>query len=212
MTTTAHPFVVARNKMLDWRPLVAPDTLIDAREDYSLVLETGEQHPLPPTVRIWTDRSESRWVLCYRSVEAYPHLVGEDGTDQLTDQFGRMLYLVEGVALRGADEPTTECAAQLLDRGHADAVAAFRDFWGAEDEAAPPRASVPFVADDLVAAVEVPSDDVAPPPPSVTGIAHSPTHAPVRRLSPRLRGLVVLGVAAVLVLAWVIWSMGRSGG
>ena len=72
MTEIAYPFVVARNRTLDWRALVAPDELINANEDYALVLQTGEEHPAPVTIRRWEDHSARPWVLCYRSVPADP--------------------------------------------------------------------------------------------------------------------------------------------
>ena len=149
MTAAAHPFAVARNRNLDWRPLLAPAPLLEIGQDFSLVLETGGQHPTPLTVRTWQDRSSTTWLLAYRSVPATGDLVAEDG-GQLTDRFGRALYLVEGVAVPGVHELPAAEAEALIERVHVQAVAAFRDFWPREDEAVGPRASEPLVGEPLV--------------------------------------------------------------
>ena len=72
-------------------------------------------------------------------------MLDRDG-EQLTDRFGRSLYLVEGVAVRDADDaPAPEIAAELVDRVHPQAVAAFREFWSVEDEGTGARGSRPLV-------------------------------------------------------------------
>lgn len=169
MSANAHPFVVARNKSLDWRPLLAPDPLIDAGEDYALVLETAAQHPTPVTVRPWQDSSGAAWVLVYRSVAARQDFVGQPGTDQLTDRFGRALYLVEGVAVRDGAAVSAERAQELVERAHAHAVPAFRDFWPSEDESVGVQVSRPFDPD----VVESPDASSAPDAPDETTVARS---------------------------------------
>lgn len=144
MTAVAHPFAVARNRSLDWRALLAPESLVTSGQDFSLVLETGARHPAPLTVQPWQDRTAAPWVLAYRSVPATKDLIAEDGTDQLTDRFGRALFLVEGVAVTGADDLPPDRAEALVDRVHDQAVAAFRDFWNCEDESYEPAASRPL--------------------------------------------------------------------
>jgi hypothetical protein len=195
MTEIAYPFVVARNRTLDWRALVAPEELITSNEDYGLVLQTGDEHPAPVTVRRWNDHSARSWVLCYRSVPADPEFVGEGGTGQLKDKFGRNLYLVEGVALRGSGVPSTAQATELVEQVHGEAVSAFKSFWSEVDEAALPTASTPVAAPQAPARQEPaprPVEDVRPPVPWWLALL-------------RGRGAVLAGgaLAVVAALAWL---------
>ena len=157
MTAVAHPFALARNQFLDWRALLAPEALVTSGQDFALVLETGARHPAPLTVQPWQDRTAGPWVLAYRSVPATKDLIADEGTDHLTDRFGRALYLIEGVAVTGADDLPSDRAEALVNRVHHQAVAAFRDFWDCVDESYEPAASRPL---DLIADAE----PLTPPP------------------------------------------------
>lgn len=143
MKGSAYPFVVARNRTLDWRPIVAPAVLIDTAEDFGLVLETGDQHPAPVTVRCWAART-STWILAYRSIPALPGFIGAEGTQPLTDRFGRVLFLTAGVAVPERREFPVATALTLVEQIHPIAVAAFSEFWGIEDEAFSARPSHPI--------------------------------------------------------------------
>jgi hypothetical protein len=210
MTEIAYPFVVARNRTLDWRALVAPDELISANEDYALVLQTGEEHPAPVTIRRWEDHSARPWVLCYRSVPADPGFVGEDRSGQLKDKFGRKLYLVEGVVLPGSGEPSTARARELVEQVHDDAVSAFRDFWSEVDEAVPPVPSAP-----IRAASPLPTVPPSAGPYTGDDRADVTEPAPWWRSMLRERGLVLAGgaLAVVLTLAWLaVRALGGGAG
>jgi hypothetical protein len=160
---TAFPFVVARNKTLDWRPLLAPAPLVGSAEEYALVLETGSsRHPTPVTACRWRDHTSTPWLLAYRSIPAAPGLVGEEGTEQLSDRFGRGLFLVEGVALRGVHEARPELVAELIERVHPQAVAAFREFWSADDERVAVQATQPLDV-GTVGPMRGPADDEPDP-------------------------------------------------
>ncbi len=141
MRIQAYPFAVARNRTLDWRPLMAPGPLIETGQDFALVLQTAGQHPLDLVQRTWTDSSSRPWLLVYHSIPATQQLIGADGTDQLTDRFGRHIFLVEGVACPQVRSLPTESAQQLVDQVHARAAEQFKKFWECEDEEAPPQAT-----------------------------------------------------------------------
>jgi hypothetical protein len=214
VTDIAYPFVVARNRTLDWRALVAPDELISANEDYALVLQTGEEHPAPVTIRRWDDHSARPWVLCYRSVPADPGFVGEDRSGQLKDKFGRKLYLVEGVVLPGSGEPSTARARELVEQVHDDAVSAFRDFWSEVDEAVAPIASAPIRAGS-VATAPLPTAPSSTRPHQGDDRADGIEPAPWWRSMLRERGLVLAGgaIAVVLALAWLaVRALGGGAG
>jgi hypothetical protein len=209
VTEIAYPFVVARNRTLDWRALVAPDELINANEDYALVLQTGEEHPAPVTIRRWDDHSARPWVLCFRSVPADPGFVGEDRMGQLKDKFGRKLYLVEGVVLPGSGEPSTARARELVEQVHDDAVSAFRDFWTEVDEAVPPIASAPIRTGP-------PSPAPLRPAPPSPGPQQTDRTEPVswwRSVLQQRRLVLAGGAALVLALAWlVVRALGGGAG
>ncbi|SHN53138.1 hypothetical protein SAMN05660350_00464 [Geodermatophilus obscurus] len=141
MKVQAYPFAVARNRTLDWRPLIAPAPLITAGQDFALVLETAGQHPLDLVQRTWTDSSSRPWLLAYHSVPATRALISADGTDQLTDRFGRPIFLVEGVACPQVRSLPAGGAKQLVDQVHTRAADKFREFWECEDEEAPAQAT-----------------------------------------------------------------------
>jgi hypothetical protein len=134
-------FVVARNRTLDWRPVVAPDVLVDEGSEFRLVLEATGTHPIDITRRTWAESSPDAWSIAYRSVSAMRSFVGERGESQLLDRFGRPVFLIEGIAMRGESGLSEAACERLIDLAHPDALAAFAEFWSEDDESEPPQRS-----------------------------------------------------------------------
>jgi len=144
---SAWPFVVTRNRLLDWRPIVAPDFMIAKGGEYLLVhgADPGDgPTPSPLFERILSSERYGDLTLLARSLQATADLIGGSPQQQLLDQAGRPIQLIEGLVLPGRHPGcTVRWAGQF---GHVDALAhqAFPAFWQSEDEAAAPVPSLPL--------------------------------------------------------------------
>jgi hypothetical protein len=134
-------FVVARNRSLDWRPIVVPDVLASAGAGFSLVLETMGQHPLSATCRTWCDNNQKAWTITYRSLAATESFVGNAGNAQLLDRFGRPVFLIEGVLVEAETSIPPASSNRFIERCHVSALSAFCRFWPEERENAEPELS-----------------------------------------------------------------------
>jgi hypothetical protein len=140
----AWPFVVTRNRLLDWRPIVAPDFMIDRGGEYLLVhaADPGDvPAPSPLFERVVTTERYGDLTLLARSRQATADLIGGSAQEQLVDRVGRPIQLIEGLVLPGRHPG---CAARWqaqLARVDAFARRAFPGFWQSEDEAEPPAPS-----------------------------------------------------------------------
>lgn len=147
--TEAWPFVVSRNPELDWRPVIAPPFLIEARADYLLVHETagGGASDRPQLRRV--DSGLGRLTLAYRRRDAWTALLGDSsnlaGEQQLHDRFGRPIHLIEGLVVRGDRDIPRSQVGPLLDAVRVQAAAAFPSFWQLADESIPPLPSAPLI-------------------------------------------------------------------
>lgn len=132
------PFVVTRNRLLDWRPVAAPAFLVDAHRDFLLLGGTaGPDHPQPPTTTRVDDDELGPLTLLYRSRPVAACLADVDGAT--TDRFGRPIHAVEGVVARGTTGPEPD----VLDRIGPLTDDVVRAFWSCEDEGTPPVATEP---------------------------------------------------------------------
>ena len=140
----AWPFVVTRNRLLDWRPIVAPDFMIAQGGEYLLVhgADPGDG-PIPSPVfeRIVTTKRYGDLTLLASSRPATADLIGGSAQEQLVDRVGRPIQLIEGLVLPGRHPG---CAARWQAQlAQVDAIAqqSFLDFWQSDDETEPPAPS-----------------------------------------------------------------------
>lgn len=140
----AWPFVVTRNRLLDWRPIVAPDFMIAQGGEYLLVhgADPGDG-PIPSPVfeRIVTTKRYGDLTLLACSRHATADLIGGSAQEQLVDRVGRPIQLIEGLVLPGRHPG---CAARWQAQlAQVDAIAqqSFLDFWQSDDETEPPAPS-----------------------------------------------------------------------
>lgn len=140
----AWPFVVTRNRLLDWRPIVAPDFMIAQGGEYLLVhaADPGDgPTPSPLFERVVATERYGDLTLLARSRQATADLIGGSAHEQLVDRVGRPIQLIEGLVLPGRHRG---CAARWqaqLARVDAIARQSFPDFWRSEDEAQLPAPS-----------------------------------------------------------------------
>ncbi len=144
MSSQAWPFVVARNHLLDWRPIIAPTFMVADRSSFLLTHETvpnDDSDPSRPTLRIVGTSRSGMLTLIYRFIAPAPR----DGTRLLRDNAGRPIFLVEGFVVQGdVPEALTDWGPEL---SSIDGMArrAFEQFWDTEDESYTATASAPFV-------------------------------------------------------------------
>lgn len=148
-TAEAWPFIVARNASLDWRPILAPPFLIDARADYLLVTETSDpdpELPQPRTIEVESVQA-GRLTIVFSTLPATSHLLGRQSEETLLDRFGRPMHIVDGLVLRGGRRGRTGSMENALDRVRAETLRRFPDFWEESDESTPPARSEPIPID-----------------------------------------------------------------
>ncbi|MGN7200338.1 hypothetical protein [Arthrobacter sp. SAFR-044] len=147
------PFIVARNPELDWRPIYAPDFLVQDKNDFMLVLQTGsaphQESILTKTIDV---RHRGRFTLAFRSRPASQMLRDTEGKDR----FGRPIHVIEGLVVPGwhpIDEAGVE---RLLDAQQELTAELLGAFWGTSSEQA---LAVPSSAQELEPrkAAEVPA-------------------------------------------------------
>lgn len=161
----AWGFAVTRNKLLDWRPMMAPDFMIVQGGEYFLVHAADPGNgPDPSRVieRIVTSERYGDLTLVVRSIEATADFIGGSPQEQLTDRAGRPIKVIEGLVLRGRHPGSaTYWEDQLAD---VDLMArqVFPKFWESEDEAEPPVPSQPLTRSESSAQPESSGGEAAP--------------------------------------------------
>jgi hypothetical protein len=140
----AWPFVVTRNRLLDWRPIVAPDFMITRGGEYLLVhaADPGDAPcPSPVFERIVTTNRYGDLTLLAKSLQATADLIGGPPSELLLDRAGRSIQLIEGLVLQGRHPGAAPFWEDQLRSVDSVAHEAFPEFWRSEDEAAPPAPS-----------------------------------------------------------------------
>lgn len=152
MTTTtaqAWPFVVSRKRWVDWQPMVAPRFMVAGGGEYLLVhaADPGDApSPSPVFERIVSTRRYGDLTLVAKSLPATADLIGGPQGEQLRDQAGRPIQLIEGLVLRGRHPGAASLWEDQLTSVDAIAHRTFPEFWRSEDETAAPVSSSPMTA------------------------------------------------------------------
>lgn len=138
MKTNAWAFLVSRNESVDYRTIVAPE-FIDAAKLRNLLTKAAEGNLTPP------DKANIRWIqgtaagdfsIVFRVIKARAGDIGETSRDILQDDFGRDIYLVEGLVFR---EPPQFIQDNIknshLEQAHAHVQAHYQQFWDTNETA-----------------------------------------------------------------------------
>lgn len=139
-TVKAWPFVVARNRTLDWRPIAAPDFLV--RDERQYVLLRTMIPDVAEDLAAWSspahivdDAQLGTMTVVSRTRLMTRAELGDDGNDPLIDSSGRDISVVEGLVVRGR---YPDLATQLSGPSPATTASTndyFRSFWTVDDEA-----------------------------------------------------------------------------
>ena len=124
------PFLVSRNPYLDYRTIVAPDFICQkgipnllARVAEGDLTEQGSA-----ICRTVYGSKADDFTIIFRVVRATKKEIGLPGGDEvLKDQFGREIYLIEGIVLRDVGE--VAIPQKVLDEAHLQLTESYRQFW-----------------------------------------------------------------------------------
>jgi hypothetical protein len=130
MSTQAWLFLVSRNPYLDYRTIVAPDFICQkgipdllARVTEGDLTEQGSA-----ICRTVYGFKADDFTIIFRVVRATKKEIGLPGGDEvLKDQFGREIYLIEGIVLR--DGGKVAIPQKVLDQAHLQLTESYRQFW-----------------------------------------------------------------------------------
>lgn len=126
----AWPFLVSCNKYLEYRTIVAPSFMCEARTS-SILAKAAEGDLTEPGTALYREIHNSKvgnLTLVFRVVEATASATGIEGNGVLKDSFGREIYLIEGVLLRElmSDFVVTHEEFEVV---HKQLVNYYREFW-----------------------------------------------------------------------------------
>jgi hypothetical protein len=127
--------------------MVAPQFMVARGGEYLLVhaADPGDApSPSPVFERIVSSKRYGDLTLVAKSLPATADLIGGPRGEQLRDQAGRPIQLIEGLVLRGRHPGAASIWADQLTSVDAIAHETFPEFWRSEDETAAPVPSSPL--------------------------------------------------------------------
>ncbi|MEP0922309.1 hypothetical protein [Leptolyngbya sp. ST-U4] len=131
MAIQAHPFLVSRNRSLDYRTVVAPSFLINEGISSVLARAAGGNLTLPgyAICREIQRTQLGDLTLIFHVIEANQKDIYPDKADEvLIDPFGREIVFIEGVVLK--ERPDKFVVTQeLFDSIHERILNSYRSFW-----------------------------------------------------------------------------------
>ncbi|XZO01189.1 MAG: WD40 repeat domain-containing protein [Microcoleus sp.] len=132
--TTAWSFLVGCNQSLDYRTVVAPNFMCEAGIA-GLLARVTEGDLTEKGTALYREIHNSKVgdiTLIFRVIEAIAEDTGISGNGVLKDLFGREIYLIEGIALKGI-VPNIVTTPNNLEEAHKLVLGDYRKFWEAED-------------------------------------------------------------------------------
>jgi hypothetical protein len=127
----AYPFLVSRNRSLDYRTIVAPSFLINEGISSVLARAAGGTLTLPgyAICREIQGTQFGDFTLIFHVIEANQKDIYPDKADEvLIDPFGREIVFIEGVVLKGRPDKFV-VTQELFDSIHERMLNSYRSFW-----------------------------------------------------------------------------------
>jgi hypothetical protein len=93
-------FLVSANLYLDYRTVIAPDFLCDAKKTSLLARNAGGDFTSQKITYV-DDSQIGSLTLVFRVIEAIAEDLGIEGNGVLKDSFGREIYVIEGLVFKG---------------------------------------------------------------------------------------------------------------
>ncbi|NET65308.1 MAG: hypothetical protein F6K63_13335 [Moorea sp. SIO1G6] len=133
MSINAWPFLVSRNRYLDYRTVVAPDFICDAKIANLLARVTDGDltEPGKGFIRQIAGTEAGDFTIVFRIIQATEKdLNSKEGDDILKDEFGRKIYLIEGVVIQGIKSKNqVSISNQKLEDVHQRLTEGYTEFW-----------------------------------------------------------------------------------
>lgn len=126
----AWRFLVGRNQYLDYRTVVAPSFMCEAGAS-SILAKVAEGDLTEKGFAIYREIYNSKagnFTLVFRVIEATAEDTQIAGNGVLKDSFGRDIYLIEGIVLKGI-MPGVVVTQKNLEDNHKHLAKYYREFW-----------------------------------------------------------------------------------
>ena len=131
MKTTAWPFLVSRNYYLDYRTVVAPDFIYEARIT-NLLARITEGELTPPETAVYREIHGSPigdFAVFFRIAKATKlDIQAGENHEALKDPFGREIYVIEGLVIRENCRELLLTSAAIT-AAHNIVMSAYHQFW-----------------------------------------------------------------------------------
>lgn len=216
MSIKVWPFLVSRNRMLDYRTVVAPDFICNAGIAKLLArVAEGNLTERGCAIRRRIEGSDAGdFTIVFRVVYAREKDINPNGGNEvLKDSFGREIDLLEGVVFKEVGE--IDVKEVDLDKAHKLLTKSFKNFWGWKE----PHSAIPSEAFSLelnTSSRSLKIEDLLPfkvnVPLKVTKVNHEPppnSPLPVKILVFTTVALILLGF--LLLRSWEN-SVANGGG
>lgn len=213
MTIKAWTFLISRNQSIDYKTVVAPDFISEAKIRSLLAKATEEDFTESGriTIREIKGSEVGNLTIVFRSVKARNNDIGEPGNEVLKDPFGREIYCVEGLVFRkNWYEIQHKIGESHLDQAHKDLQEKYCEFWHEDNLSSSNEI-------DLVEVISEPENKfivldpfVIPPKPQWEGEPRRNSHSQRKtvRNKTNLFRLVLIVIAVLLLtgIFWKVWS------
>ncbi|NES06280.1 MAG: hypothetical protein F6K22_27780, partial [Okeania sp. SIO2F4] len=137
MSIEVWPFLVSRNRYLDYRTVVAPDFICEAKTDNLLArVTTGDlTEPEKGFIRQIFGSKVGDFTIVYRILKAtQKDLNYQAGDEILKDQFGREILIIEGVVIQGIkSQENVFISPKNMEEVHQKLTGGYTEFWEHRD-------------------------------------------------------------------------------
>ena len=131
MSIEVWPFLVSRNRYIDYRTIVAPDFICDAKIA-NLLARAAEGELTEPgqgIIRQVIGSKARDFTIAFRVIKAIEKDINPTGENNfLKDQFGREIYLFEGIVARGIREDFF-VSDRNFQKAHYQLTTCYQKFW-----------------------------------------------------------------------------------
>lgn len=126
----AWRFLVSRNQFLDYRTVVAPDFMCQANIASLLAKAAEGDHTNDDSVyyREIHGSKVGDLTIIYRVNEAQARDVNPEVDGALKDSFGREIYFIEGIVIKGI-KSSISVTVETLELNHQQLINDYRNFW-----------------------------------------------------------------------------------
>lgn len=143
-------FVVSANRYFDYRTIIAPNFLCEGKKTNLLARNAGGNLTESKVVHI-TDETIGDLTVIFRVKKAIAEDLEIEGTGTLKDEFGREIFLTEGLVFKGKLTQLALTPEQFENVVHHAIKAHYREFW----ETATPKPAIPSEAQKLEVDAEI---------------------------------------------------------